>query len=85
MSEIEGIKNFIEANKSSLENMNQEMIASHGHVPLVWLTVDEAKTLMRILYDNIEHLDCLYEFFKDDYLFLEEISNRIERVETGNE
>jgi hypothetical protein len=47
----------------------------------VILTVEEAKNLMRILYDNAEHLDCLYESSKDDYLFLEEISNRIEQVE----
>ena len=46
MIEIEGIKDFIENNKESLEKMNQEMIASRGHVPLVWLTVDEAKALL---------------------------------------
>lgn len=45
MNELDGIKDFIEANKESLEKMNQEMIASRGHVhvPLVWLTLDEAK------------------------------------------
>ena len=48
MSKIEGIKDFIEANKESLEKMNQEMIASRGHVhvPLVWLTVNEAKEII---------------------------------------
>ena len=47
----------------------------------VVLTVEEAKTLMRILYDNAEHLDCLYESSKEDYLFLEEISKRIGQAE----
>lgn len=45
MSEIEGIKDFVEANKSSLENMNKEMLASYGQIPLVWLTLQEAKDL----------------------------------------
>lgn len=47
----------------------------------VILTVEEAKRWMRILYDNAEHLDCLYECCKDDYLFLQELSNRIEQAE----
>lgn len=48
---------------------------------LIVLTVEEAKRLMRILYENAPYLDCLYESSKDDYLFLEEISKRIEQVE----
>ena len=51
----------------------------------VVLTVEEAKRWMRILYDNAEHLDCLYECCKNDYFFLEEMSKRIERAEKGNE
>lgn len=46
MSELEGIKDFIEANKESLENMNKEMIARCGRVPFVWLTLDEAKEII---------------------------------------
>lgn len=49
MSKIEGIKDFIEANKESLEKMNQEMIASYGQVPLVWLTVEEACEILDYL------------------------------------
>ncbi len=49
---------------------------------LIVLTVEEAKKWMRILYENAPYLDCLYESSKDDYLFLEEISKRIEQVET---
>lgn len=52
---------------------------------VLMLTVDEANRWMRILYDNAEHLDCLYECCKDDYLFLQELSNRIKEVETKNE
>lgn len=48
---------------------------------LIVLTVEEAKTLIRILHENAPYLDCLYESSKDDYLFLEEISNRIEQAE----
>lgn len=48
MSELEGIKDFIEANKESLENMNKEMIARCGRVPLVCLTVEEAKSLLNM-------------------------------------
>lgn len=47
MSNFDGILNFIEENKESLENMNQEMKASYGQAPLVWFTVDEAKGLLR--------------------------------------
>ena len=47
----------------------------------VVLTVEEAKKWMRILHENAPYLDCLYESSKDDYLFLEEISKRIEQAE----
>lgn len=43
------------------------------------LTVNEAKNLMRILHENAPYLDCLYESSKDDYLFLQEITERIEQ------
>lgn len=47
MSELDGIKDFIEENKESLEKMNQEMKASYGREPLVWLTIEEAEILTR--------------------------------------
>lgn len=79
MSELEGIKDFIEANKSSLENMNQEMIASRGRVPLVWLTIEEAKILL-------ECACCVdaYTFAKCKKLF-NCLERRIEQAKTGNE
>lgn len=49
MSKLDGIKDFIKANKSSLKNMNQEMKVSYGRAPLVWLTIEEAKKLMKLL------------------------------------
>ena len=54
MGEIEGIKDFIEANKSSLENTNQEMVANLGREPLIWLTVEEAKEFEAMIYDFLE-------------------------------
>lgn len=44
-NKLDGIEDFIECNKQSLENMNKEMLASYGQVPLVWLTLKEAKDL----------------------------------------
>ena len=49
MNELDGIKDFIEANKESLENMNKEMIARCSQVPLVYLTLDEAKALNNLI------------------------------------
>ena len=48
---------------------------------MVCLSVEEAKKWMRILEDNAPYLDCLYECSKDDYYFLQEISERIDRAE----
>lgn len=50
MSELDGIKDFIEKNKESLENMNKEMIARCGSQPLVWLTVEEAIFTVQVLH-----------------------------------
>lgn len=50
MDKLDGIKDFIEDNKESLEKMNKEMIASYGQVPLVWLTVEEAIFAVRVLH-----------------------------------
>lgn len=47
----------------------------------VVLTVKEAKKWMCILHENAPYIDCLYESSKADYLFLEEISKRIEQAE----
>lgn len=57
MSELEGIKDFIKANKESIENMNKEMIARYGQAPLVWFTVDEAKGLLRRIPEFKENGD----------------------------
>ena len=79
MSELEGIKDFIEENKQSLENMNQEMIARCGHVPLVWLTVEEAYDIlwdMRDLYKQTYG----YEWVKNEPWF-DEFKKRIQRAE----
>lgn len=48
---------------------------------VVVLSVKEAKKLMHILHENAPYLDCLYESSKADYIFLEEISKRIEQAE----
>ena len=61
MSKLDGIKDFIEANKSSLENMNQEMKASYGRAPLVWLTVDEAKEFEAMIYDFLETFESQFD------------------------
>ena len=53
----------------------------HWSEPKIELTVEEAKKWMRILKDNAPYLDCLYESSKDDYDFLQEISERIEQAE----
>ena len=53
--------------------------------PIVILSLDEAKKWIRILYDNAPYIDCLYECSKDDYFFLQEIEERIERSEGQNE
>ena len=48
---------------------------------VVVLSVKEAKKLMHILHENAPYLDCLYEASKADYIFLEEISKRIEQAD----
>ena len=79
MSEIEGIKDFIEANKSSLENMNQEMIASRGCKPLIWLTVEEAKAIHEMLYNYVwEYAFCLTDY---DVKLPDDLLSRIKQVD----
>lgn len=51
----------------------------------VILSVKEAKKLMDILHENAPYLDCLYESSKADYIFLEEISKRIEQAEMSKQ
>lgn len=55
MSKLDGIKDFIEDNKEVLEKMNQEMKASYGREPLVWLTVEEAKRVQNALYELLRN------------------------------
>ena len=50
MNNLDGIKDFIEDNKEVLENMNQEMKASYGRAPLIWMTVDEVFTLKQMIH-----------------------------------
>lgn len=64
----------------------EQLICSDGSTcvdkePTVVLTLNEAKKWMQILHENAPYLDCLYESSRDDYDFLEEISNRIKQVE----
>ena len=67
----------------------EQLICTDGSVcddkePTIVLTLNEAKKWMRILHENAPYLDCLYESSRDDYLFLEEISNRIKQAEQIN-
>ena len=77
MIEIEGIKDFIVNNKESLEKMNQEMIASRGHVPLVWLTVDEAKEIAVTMFAYHKFCQKFLSGVNDNFLIKASKVNRI--------
>lgn len=88
MSEIEGIKDFIEANKESLENMNKEMIARCSQVPLVYLTLDEAKEIIgTYIGTNCEIVKQhgIPELKIKNPNWLIHLLERIEQVEKGHE
>ena len=65
--------------KTSGCDYEPELLELYDEDKEIRLTVNEAKNLMRILHENAPYLDCLYESSKDDYLFLQEITERIEQ------
>ena len=79
-NKLDGIKDFIECNKSSLENMHKEMLASYGQVPLVWLTIDEAKLAVRGLTVGIFEMKDLDKEIRYKSL-ANDIEMRIEQLE----
>lgn len=77
------------ADRINIETMEYDpqdhVFESDDFEGVIMLTVEEAKKWMRILHENAPYLDCLYESSKDDYLFLEEISKRIEQAEMSKQ
>ena len=85
MSKLDGIKDFIEKNKESLEKMNEEMIARCGQVPLVWLTVEEAEILTRCAANEFYRLimeQGPVDLTRQVEVLMYDLANRIAQVET---
>ena len=79
MSNLDGIKDFIEENKEFLENMNQEMKSNYGQAPLVWMTIEEAKGILWDLQDLYKQTYG-YDWLKQEPWF-DEFKKRIKQAQ----